>query len=229
MLSGKASLTGKPPLLSYKDFYISCLDHTDLMADFFAWQNHNIANHHRSLWVHMPFSCSAHVLIILACLRKYSYCQYPFVLSLSAKKHILQHDSQHRMLMVAMVRRRRRHEKQSLSVVSKRLLIFASVHLSWMHTPHSKMHGSVRFIPEVWPSTSACDVNRNQYVVCNQINSQASFSILVFSYSVLYQSYYLSRKVCPRGSFKMRCQRQRMSFWTSKFDAPIWSRIPLMK
>lgn len=40
---------------------------------------------------------------VLVSWRKFSYCQYPFILSLSAKKFILQHDSQHQMLMLAKV------------------------------------------------------------------------------------------------------------------------------
>ena len=36
--------------------------------------------------------------------RRFSFCQYPFILSMSAKKMILQRDSEHQMLIMAKVK-----------------------------------------------------------------------------------------------------------------------------
>ncbi|XP_065882885.1 probable E3 ubiquitin-protein ligase HECTD2 isoform X2 [Dysidea avara] len=67
-----------PPLISYTEFYNTALDHTDLMAEYYAWQ-----------------SPQGHATM------RFSFCQYPFILSMNAKKMILQRDSEHQMLIMA--------------------------------------------------------------------------------------------------------------------------------
>ncbi|XP_041367987.1 probable E3 ubiquitin-protein ligase HECTD2 isoform X2 [Gigantopelta aegis] len=64
------------PMVSYIDFYNSSLDHLDLMAEYYAWQNPNS---------HSGFS----------------FCQYPFILSIAAKRSILQKDSEQQMIVMA--------------------------------------------------------------------------------------------------------------------------------
>ncbi|ELU04155.1 hypothetical protein CAPTEDRAFT_93626 [Capitella teleta] len=65
-----------PPVVSYMEFYNPGLDHLNLMAEYYTWQN--------------P---SAHP--------GFSFCQYPFVLSITAKRSILQRDSEQQMIIMA--------------------------------------------------------------------------------------------------------------------------------
>uniref|UniRef100_A0A2K6SRD9 Probable E3 ubiquitin-protein ligase HECTD2 n=1 Tax=Saimiri boliviensis boliviensis TaxID=39432 RepID=A0A2K6SRD9_SAIBB len=65
-----------PPLILYTDFYNSTLDHIDLMEEYHTWQN--FGNSHR-----------------------FSFCQYPFVISIAAKKIIIQRDSEQQMINIA--------------------------------------------------------------------------------------------------------------------------------
>uniref|UniRef100_A0A2K5QJ71 Probable E3 ubiquitin-protein ligase HECTD2 n=1 Tax=Cebus imitator TaxID=2715852 RepID=A0A2K5QJ71_CEBIM len=65
-----------PPLIPYTDFYNSTLDHIDLMEEYHTWQN--FGNSHR-----------------------FSFCQYPFVISIAAKKIIIQRDSEQQMINIA--------------------------------------------------------------------------------------------------------------------------------
>ena len=63
-------------LLDYTEFYNVSLDHMDLMAEYYAWQNPDRPG-------------------------QFSYCQYPFVLSIVAKRHILTKDSEQQMILTA--------------------------------------------------------------------------------------------------------------------------------
>ncbi|XP_023244373.1 probable E3 ubiquitin-protein ligase HECTD2 [Centruroides sculpturatus] len=65
-----------PNIINYTEFYNSALDHINLMAEYYRWQNPS--KHH-----------------------KFSYCQYPFILSIVAKKTILQRDSEQQMILNA--------------------------------------------------------------------------------------------------------------------------------
>ncbi|XP_059179233.1 probable E3 ubiquitin-protein ligase HECTD2 isoform X2 [Physella acuta] len=65
-----------PSIVQYIEFYNSTLDHLDLMAEYYAWQN--------------PSSHAG-----------FSFCQYPFILSIAAKKSILQKDSEQQMVIMA--------------------------------------------------------------------------------------------------------------------------------
>uniref|UniRef100_A0A670ZJ44 Probable E3 ubiquitin-protein ligase HECTD2 n=1 Tax=Pseudonaja textilis TaxID=8673 RepID=A0A670ZJ44_PSETE len=67
---------GNPPLIPYTDFYNSTLDHIDLMEDYHNWQCYG--NSHR-----------------------FSFCQYPFIISIAAKKVIIQKDSEQQMINIA--------------------------------------------------------------------------------------------------------------------------------
>ncbi|XP_058154748.1 probable E3 ubiquitin-protein ligase HECTD2 [Dasypus novemcinctus] len=64
------------PLIPYTDFYNSTLDHIDLMEEYHTWQS--FGNSHR-----------------------FSFCQYPFVISITAKKIIIQRDSEQQMISIA--------------------------------------------------------------------------------------------------------------------------------
>ncbi|XP_042312596.1 probable E3 ubiquitin-protein ligase HECTD2 isoform X4 [Sceloporus undulatus] len=65
-----------PPVIPYTDFYNSTLDHIDLMEEYHNWQCYG--NSHR-----------------------FSFCQYPFIISIAAKKIIIQRDSEQQMINIA--------------------------------------------------------------------------------------------------------------------------------
>lgn len=64
------------PLVSHMEFYNMSLDHYDLMQEYFNWQDPNSPG-------------------------GFSFCQYPFILSITAKRSILQHDSEQQMIIMA--------------------------------------------------------------------------------------------------------------------------------
>nr|XP_039250042.1 probable E3 ubiquitin-protein ligase HECTD2 [Styela clava] len=66
----------KPRLISYREFYNVSLDHIDVMAEFKQWQS--------------PASHPG-----------FTFCQYPYVLSLCAKRHILRRDQERQMVRTA--------------------------------------------------------------------------------------------------------------------------------
>ncbi|XP_053548302.1 probable E3 ubiquitin-protein ligase HECTD2 [Bombina bombina] len=65
-----------PPIIPYTDFYNSTLDHIDLMEEYQTWQFYG--NVHR-----------------------FSFCQFPFIISIAAKKCIIQKDSEQQMISIA--------------------------------------------------------------------------------------------------------------------------------
>ncbi|OXB60521.1 hypothetical protein ASZ78_002152 [Callipepla squamata] len=80
-----------PPIISYTDFYNSTLDHIDLMEEYHNWQCYG--NSHR-----------------------FSFCQYPFIISIAAKKVIIQRDSEQQMISIARLTRKRADLKKKLKV-----------------------------------------------------------------------------------------------------------------
>lgn len=77
-LLNAANDLGHKPTVSFTNFYNPTLDLLDLMNEYFAWQN--------------PPSASS---------SSFSFCQYPFVLSITAKRTILQRDSEQQMIVMA--------------------------------------------------------------------------------------------------------------------------------
>ncbi|XP_078079045.1 putative E3 ubiquitin-protein ligase HECTD2 [Mustelus asterias] len=75
-LLNAANSLANPPIIPFMDFYNSTLDHIDLMEEYHIWQCYG--NSHR-----------------------FSFCQFPFILSLAAKKIIIQRDSEQQMITVA--------------------------------------------------------------------------------------------------------------------------------
>ncbi|VDI24269.1 Hypothetical predicted protein, partial [Mytilus galloprovincialis] len=75
-LINAANNLSSPPLVPFYEFYNPTLDHLDLMAEYYTWQN--------------PSSCAG-----------FSFCQYPFILSITAKRTILQRDSEQQMIIMA--------------------------------------------------------------------------------------------------------------------------------
>lgn len=66
----------QPPMVSYMEFYNMSLDNLDLMQEYLAWQDPNSSG-------------------------GFSFCQYPFILSITAKRTILQRDSEQQMILMA--------------------------------------------------------------------------------------------------------------------------------
>ena len=64
--------------ISYEEFYIKRLDRLDLIREYYKWQQ--IDSDHA-----------------------FSFCQYPFILSIDAKRKILERDSEHQMIQIAKV------------------------------------------------------------------------------------------------------------------------------
>lgn len=104
-----------PSIINYCEFYNSALDHINLMSEYHKWQN-PVPNSRGSA-------------------PRFSYCQYPFILSIVAKKMILQKDSEQQMILNARVSFRY-HSVNPLSIyfetdfqcTFRRLIL----HLIWM-------------------------------------------------------------------------------------------------
>uniref|UniRef100_I3MCT3 HECT-type E3 ubiquitin transferase n=1 Tax=Ictidomys tridecemlineatus TaxID=43179 RepID=I3MCT3_ICTTR len=122
-----------PPLIPYTDFYNSTLDHIDLMEEYHTWQS--FGNSHS----------------------RFSFCQYPFVISIAAKKIIIQRDSEQQMISIARqslvdkVSRRQRPDMNMLFLNMKvRRTHLVSDSLDEMFTYHKDSHCH-------WFSSFKCD------------------------------------------------------------------------
>nr|XP_053648254.1 probable E3 ubiquitin-protein ligase HECTD2 [Cherax quadricarinatus] len=71
-----SNTSSQTPLLHYSEFYNHALDHLDLMAEYRTWQ--------------VPERPDS-----------FSFCQYPFILSIVAKRHILTKDAEQQMILTA--------------------------------------------------------------------------------------------------------------------------------
>uniref|UniRef100_A0A8D0C4R7 Probable E3 ubiquitin-protein ligase HECTD2 n=1 Tax=Salvator merianae TaxID=96440 RepID=A0A8D0C4R7_SALMN len=94
-----------PPYIPYTDFYNSALDHIDLMEEYHNWQCGG--NSHR-----------------------FSFCQYPFIISIAAKKVIIQRDSEQQMINIArqsLVDKVSRRQKPDMN------MLFLNVKVRRMH------------------------------------------------------------------------------------------------
>uniref|UniRef100_A0A8D0G4C5 HECT-type E3 ubiquitin transferase n=1 Tax=Sphenodon punctatus TaxID=8508 RepID=A0A8D0G4C5_SPHPU len=104
-LLNAANSLASPSIIPYTDFCNSTLDHIDLMEEYHNWQCYG--NSHR-----------------------FSFCQYPFIISIAAKKVIIQRDSEQQMISIA---------RQSLvDKVSRRQrpdmnMLFLNLKVRWMH------------------------------------------------------------------------------------------------
>ncbi|XP_028825810.1 probable E3 ubiquitin-protein ligase HECTD2 [Denticeps clupeoides] len=65
-----------PPIAPFTDFYNLTLDHTDFMDDYHTWQMHGNSS-------------------------RFTFCQFPFILSTVVKKAIMQRDSEQQMISMA--------------------------------------------------------------------------------------------------------------------------------
>ncbi|CAE1250212.1 HECTD2 [Acanthosepion pharaonis] len=66
----------RPHIVPFEDFYNNSLERCDLLSEYYKWQN---------VYSHGGFS----------------FCQYPFILSIGAKRSILQRDSEQQMIVMA--------------------------------------------------------------------------------------------------------------------------------
>ncbi|XP_046686102.1 probable E3 ubiquitin-protein ligase HECTD2 [Homalodisca vitripennis] len=98
-LVNAANNGSSPPLLDYTEFYNSALDHVDLMQDYFNWQSHS---------------------------GQFAYCQYPFILSIVAKRIILTKDSEQQMILTArrsLVAKVARHQAPQIDIFFLNILV----------------------------------------------------------------------------------------------------------
>ncbi|XP_038147710.1 probable E3 ubiquitin-protein ligase HECTD2 [Cyprinodon tularosa] len=88
-LFNAANSVSSPPIMPFTDFYNITLEHIDFMEDYRTWQNYGNSN-------------------------RFSFCQFPFILSTVVKKAIIQKDSEQQMIsqarlsLVSKVSRRQR-------------------------------------------------------------------------------------------------------------------------
>ncbi|XP_043912584.1 probable E3 ubiquitin-protein ligase HECTD2 [Protopterus annectens] len=75
-LLNAANSLSSPPVIAYTEFYNSTLDHIDLMEEYHTWQCYGNS-------------------------QRFSFCQHPFILSITAKKVIIQKDSEQQMINIA--------------------------------------------------------------------------------------------------------------------------------
>ncbi|XP_066475719.1 probable E3 ubiquitin-protein ligase HECTD2 isoform X1 [Tiliqua scincoides] len=75
-LFNTANSLSNPPIIPYMDFYNSTLDHIDLMEEYHNWQCYGNS-------------------------QRFSFCQCPFIISIAAKKVIIQRDSEQQMINIA--------------------------------------------------------------------------------------------------------------------------------
>ncbi|KAI5707004.1 hypothetical protein M8J76_014059 [Diaphorina citri] len=95
-----------PPLVDYTEFYNSALDHIDLMQEYFNWQNPQKSEN-------------------------FSFCQYPFILSIIAKRYILTKDSEQQMILTA---RKSLVDKMMIrNQVPQIDVFFLNIHVRRMH------------------------------------------------------------------------------------------------
>ena len=67
--------------ISYEEFYIKRLDRIDLIKEYYRWQQMDNSDYGIG----------------------FSFCQYPFILSIDAKRKILDRDSEYQMIQIAKV------------------------------------------------------------------------------------------------------------------------------
>uniref|UniRef100_A0A3P8T3B2 HECT-type E3 ubiquitin transferase n=1 Tax=Amphiprion percula TaxID=161767 RepID=A0A3P8T3B2_AMPPE len=88
-LFNAANSVSSPPIMPFTDFYNITLEHIDFMEEYRTWQNYGNSN-------------------------RFSFCQFPFILSTVVKKAIIQKDSEQQMIsqarqsLVSKVSRRQR-------------------------------------------------------------------------------------------------------------------------
>nr|XP_034994050.1 probable E3 ubiquitin-protein ligase HECTD2 isoform X1 [Zootoca vivipara] len=75
-LFNTSNTLANPSIVPYMDFYNSTLDHIDLMEEYHNWQCYGNS-------------------------QRFSFCQYPFIISIAAKKVIIQKDSEQQMINIA--------------------------------------------------------------------------------------------------------------------------------
>ncbi|XP_054263843.1 probable E3 ubiquitin-protein ligase HECTD2 isoform X2 [Macrosteles quadrilineatus] len=100
-LINAANNGSSPPLLDYTEFYNSALDHIDLMQDYYNWQSPQRSG-------------------------QFAYCQYPFVLSIVAKRIILTKDSEQQMILTArrsLVAKVARHQAPQIDIFFLNILV----------------------------------------------------------------------------------------------------------
>ncbi|GAB1604382.1 probable E3 ubiquitin-protein ligase HECTD2 [Argonauta hians] len=91
----------KPCMVPFEDFYNEHLEQLDLMSEYYKWQS-------------------------LSSNGGFSFCQYPFILSISAKRTILQRDSEQQMIVMARRSLVDKVQKQQLPDIG---MLFLNLHV----------------------------------------------------------------------------------------------------
>jgi len=92
-LQNAANFQANPPVVSHTHFYVEAIDNLDLVREFQQWQTGK---------------------------SNFSFCQYPFLLSLMSKRFIMQKDSETKMLVEAresLVKQMRKKEAPSMGML----------------------------------------------------------------------------------------------------------------
>ncbi|XP_077992332.1 putative E3 ubiquitin-protein ligase HECTD2 [Glandiceps talaboti] len=111
-LLNAANTLSMPTLIPYIDFYNATLDNMDLMSEYYAWQNPSQN-------------------------QTFSFCQYPFILSLAAKRTIMQRDSEQQMIVMA---RRSLVAKVQQRVVPDMGMLFLNMKVRRSHLVSDSLH-----------------------------------------------------------------------------------------
>ncbi|XP_002738170.1 putative E3 ubiquitin-protein ligase HECTD2 [Saccoglossus kowalevskii] len=107
-----ANTLSTPPIIPYTDFYNSTLDNMDLMSEYYAWQK--------------PSSS-----------QMFTFCQYPYILSLAAKRTIMQKDSEQQMIIMA---RRSLVAKVQQRQIPDMGMLFLNLKVRRSHLVHDSLH-----------------------------------------------------------------------------------------
>ncbi|KAK1905156.1 putative E3 ubiquitin-protein ligase HECTD2, partial [Dissostichus eleginoides] len=90
-LFNAANSVSSTPIMPFTDFYNITLEHIDFMEEYRTWQSYGNSN-------------------------RFSFCQFPFILSTVVKKAIIQKDSEQQMISQARLTRKRCDLKKKLRV-----------------------------------------------------------------------------------------------------------------
>ncbi|XP_046441617.1 probable E3 ubiquitin-protein ligase HECTD2 isoform X4 [Daphnia pulex] len=149
--------SGSGPLVSYTEFYNSTLDHIDLMKEYLTWQSPDRPG-------------------------QFSYCQYPFILSIAAKRFILTKDSEQQMILTA---RRSLVSKMSRNQPPRLELFFLNIHVRRSHFVLDSLnepdYGMFIYYPNArcyWFSTST-ETNLKEYNLIGVLMGLAVYNSII--------------------------------------------------
>uniref|UniRef100_A0A8C3KRH4 HECT-type E3 ubiquitin transferase n=1 Tax=Calidris pygmaea TaxID=425635 RepID=A0A8C3KRH4_9CHAR len=171
-----------PPIISYTDFYNSTLDHIDLMEEYHNWQCYG--NSHR-----------------------FSFCQYPFIISIAAKKVIIQRDSEQQMISIArqsLVDKVSRRQKPDMN------MLFLNVKVRRTHLVSDSLDEVTKNLIK-WPYVLVC------HLPPLPLPSHAAFSVFMLPINI---------SGCSPGMFTYH--KDSHCHWFSSFKCDNYSEFRLV-